>query len=390
MGLIQRLRRRTPLGWLQLSHEKTRLIVALSGITFADILIFMQLGFQTALYDSNTLLHRSLKTDVVLISPQARELANLSTFPQRRLYQAMDTPGVKSAEPLYVSFVDWKNPQTRRKTPILIIGQNPVQPAFNLPEVNQNLDAIKLPDTVLFDRAARGDYKEVITRVEQGQPTTTEIEGRTITLSGLFKAGASFSTDGSLIMSDQSFLRIFPKRQDSTVSIGLVQLQPGADPNQVTTALNDYLPEDVQAFTLEGFINLEKDYWAKTTPIGFVFSLGAMMGFIVGIVVVYQVLSTDVNSHLPEYATFKAMGYSNLYLLGVVFEEAIILAVLGFMPGLAVSFGLYGLTRSAASLPMVMPLARVILVLVLTIVMCSISGMIATRKLQSADPADIF
>lgn len=390
MKLIKRLGRRTPLGWLQLSHEKPRLLVALSGIAFADILIFMQLGFSTALYDSNTLLHRSLKADIVLLSPQARELANLSTFPRRRLYQTMDISGVKSAEALYVSFTDWKNPQTRRKTPMLVVGQNPEQPAFNLPEVNQNLDAIRLPETVLFDRGARGDYQKVIAQIEQGQPVATEIERRTITISGLFRGGASFSTDGTLITSDQNFLQLFPKRQPETVSVGLIQIQPGYNPAQVTAILNAYLPEDVQALTLQGFVDLEKNYWAKTTPIGFVFGLGAIMGFIVGIVIVYQVLSTDVNNHMAEYATFKAMGYRNFYLLGVVFEEAIILAVLGFIPGVTVSLGLYSLTRNATALPMVMSLARATLVLVLTIVMCGISGAIATRKLQSADPADIF
>jgi putative ABC transport system permease protein len=114
------------------------------------------------------------------------------------------------------------------------------------------------------------------------------------------------------------------------------------------------------------------------------------MGFMVGVIIVYQVLSTDVNDHMAEYATFKAMGYGNGYLLTVVFEEAVILAVLGFIPGMAVSLGLYHLTRNATNLPMYMTLARATFVLVLTIVMCMISGAIATRKLQAADPADIF
>ena len=114
------------------------------------------------------------------------------------------------------------------------------------------------------------------------------------------------------------------------------------------------------------------------------------MGFMVGVIIVYQVLSTDVNSHIKEYATFKAMGYNNLYLLGVVFEEAIILAVLGFIPGAIAPLGLYHLTRNATNLPLYMTVARALTVLTLTMIMCVISGAIATRKLQSADPADMF
>lgn len=390
MGLLQQLRRRTPLGWLQLSHEKSRLLVALSGIAFADVLMFMQLGFQTALYDSNTRLHRSLKADIVLISPQTRNLQSMSTFSRRRLYQAMDIPGVKSAEAMYFNVITWKNPQTRHGTGVLVIGFNPDQPAFDLLSVNQQLQAIKLPYTVLFDRGARGDYQEAIAQIDQGKIVTTEIDGRTITISGLYKVGASFGTDGSLITSDQNFLRLFPKRPSSSISLGLIQVKPGYDKQKVAADLRTYLSDDVRVLTHTEFIEFENNFWRTNSPIGFIFSLGVSMGFVVGVIIVYQVLSADVNAHVKEYATFKAMGYRNYYLLSVVFEEALILAVLGFMPGVAVSLGLYQLTRQATNLPMYMTAIRALQVIVLTIIMCTISGAIATRKLQATDPADMF
>ncbi|MBW4426869.1 MAG: ABC transporter permease DevC [Nostoc desertorum CM1-VF14] len=390
IGFIQQLRRRTPLGWLQLSHEKGRFLVALSGIAFADVLMFMQLGFQNALFDSNTRLHASMQGDIMLVSPQARNLANMSTFPRRRLYQAMDMPGVKSAEPMYLNFIDWKNPQTRQETAVLVIGFNPDKQLFDLPEVNRNLDVIKLPDTVLFDSASRGNYTEAIAQIEQGKTVTTEIQRRTININGLFKVGASFIADGSLITSDQNFLRLFPRQDASSISLGLIQLEPGNDPEQVAKNLKSYLGNDVKVLTHDEFIAFERKYWQENTAIGFIFSLGVTMGFLVGVIIVYQVLSTDVNAHIKEYATFKAMGYNNFYLLSVVFEEAIILAVLGFIPGAIVPLGLYHLTRNATNLPVYMTLARALTVLVLTMIMCIISGAIATRKLQSADPADMF
>ncbi|MBD0385874.1 MAG: FtsX-like permease family protein [Nostoc sp. C3-bin3] len=390
IGFIQQLRRRTPLGWLQLSHEKGRFLVALSGIAFADVLMFMQLGFQNALFDSNTRLHASMQGDIMLVSPQARNLANMSTFPRRRLYQAMDMPGVKSAEPMYLNFIDWKNPQTRQETAVLVIGFNPDKQLFDLPEVNRNLDVIKLPDTVLFDSASRGNYTEAIAQIEQGKTVTTEIQRRTISINGLFKVGASFIADGSLITSDQNFLRLFPRQEASSVNLGLIQLEPGHDPEQVAKNLKSYLGNDVKVLTHDEFIAFERKYWQENTAIGFIFSLGVTMGFLVGVIIVYQVLSTDVNAHIKEYATFKAMGYNNFYLLSVVFEEAIILAVLGFIPGAIIPLGLYHLTRNATNLPVYMTLARALTVLVLTMIMCIISGAIATRKLQSADPADMF
>ncbi len=390
-ALLQQLKRRTPLGWLQLKHEKSRLLVAMAGIAFADVLMFMQLGFQSSLYDSNTRLHQQLQADLVLISPQARNLVNMSTFPRRRLFQAMNLPGVESADGVYTNFADWKNPQTGKKTAILVIGINPDRASFAMPEVNQYRSEIKLPDRMLFDRATRGDYQQVLAQLDQGKTVTTELENRTIRLVQTFKVGASFAADGSLITSDQNFLRLFPRRDASGVSIGLVHLQPGADPEVVAKALQTQLSNhDVKVLTHQQFVEFEKNYWATNTAIGFIFTLGIIMGFVVGVVIVYQVLSTDVNAHMAEYATFKAMGYRDRYLLGIVFEEAVILALLGFFPGIGVSLGLYHMTRNATNLPIYMTLFRAAFVLILTVVMCSLSGAIATRRLQSADPADIF
>jgi putative ABC transport system permease protein len=390
MNLLKSFQRRTPLGWLQLRHDRGRLMVALAGIAFADVLMFMQLGFQNALYDSNTRLSRSLQTDLVLVSPQMRNMQFLSTFSRRRLYQARDVSGVQSTSALYSNLITWKNPQTRQERQVQAIGFDPNHVAFNLPEVNQHLDIIKLPDRVLFDRTTRGQYEQAIAAFEQGKSVTTEVERHTITIAGLFTLGSSFAADGTLMTSDQTFLRLFPRREAASVSLGLVKLQPGADPKQVAAALRRYLPTDVKVLTHTELVKLEEDYWKSQSPIGFIFGLGTTMAFFVGVVIVYQVLSTDVNAHIKEYATFKAMGYNNGYLLGVVFEEAVILAVLGFIPGVGLPVVLYQLAAKATALPIFMTLSRVVLVLTLTLVMCMMSGAIATRKLQSADPADMF
>ena len=388
--MFKSLKNRTPLGWLQLKHDKMKMLTALAGIAFADILMFMQLGFKDALFTTNTQYPRLVNGDVVLLSTQATNFNELYTFPRRRLYQAMDVPGVRSVEPVYISSLNWRNPQTKEKTSMMVMGFDPERPAFNLPEVNSQLNKVKIPDTVLFDRASRGKYEEVIAQVEQGQVITTESDRTTVTIAGLFGVGASFADDGALITSDYNFLRLFPKKQQGTVSLGIINLEAEQDPVAVRQALNAYLPEDVEAYTHAEYIEKEVAYIQNRSPIGFVFTLGTTMGFIVGIVIVYQVLSTDVNDHMAEYATFKAMGYKNSYLLFVVFEEALILSVAGFIPSVALALGLYRLTAAATALPIVLPVSRAIIVLILTMIMCGVSGAIATRKLQSADPADIF
>jgi putative ABC transport system permease protein len=390
MKLLKRLRDRTPLGWIQLRYDRTRLLVSIGGIAFADLLMFMQLGILNGLFDSNTMLHRKLDTDIVLMSSEARQFTYLLTFPRRRLYQAEDVPGVASTDALYTNFIDWKHPETQDKTAMLVVGINPDRPAFDLPDVNQQMDQLKLPDTVLFDRASRGNYEQVIDQLEQGQLVTTEIDRRTITIRGMFEVGASFATDGVLMTSDQNFLKLFPRRQASQVSLGLLNVEPGQDPEQVVQALNAYLPSDVRAMTRQDFVDFEIAYINGRQPLGFVFGLATVLAVIVGVVIVYQILSTDVNDHMAEYATFKAMGYRDAYLLSIVFEEALILAAIGFIPGVIASLGLYAALRQIATLPIYMPVARLIGVFMLTLGMCCFSGGIATRRLRSADPADIF
>ncbi|UBF23560.1 ABC transporter permease DevC [Kovacikia minuta CCNUW1] len=384
------MKRRIPLAWLQVSRERSRLVVAMAGIAFADMLMFMQLGFRTALYDSNTQMHRSLRADLVMVSPLARNIVSMSHFPRRRLYQARGFAGVQSVDALYTESRPWKNPQTRHEDGILFLGFNPEKSVFNLPEVDRAVDQLKQPDTVIFDRGSRGEYATAIAALDKGNPVQTEYETRRLTITGLFKVGASFAADGNVITSDQTFLRIFPDRKQAEISAGLITLQPGIDPKQMAQALQANLPNDVKVMTLHEFAELEKAYWANNTPIGFIFSLGTVIGFVVGTVIVYQILSSDVTDHLAEYATLKAMGFRDGYLLLVVFQEALILAILGFIPGYAISVGLYGLTRGATNLPLFMTLSRALMVLVLTVVMCLVSGAIATRKLRSADPAEVF
>lgn len=379
-----------PLAWLQLSREKIRLLVAIAGIGFADILMFMQLGFRDALFESNVTLHNKLKGDIFLISPQSTATIAMKSFPQRRLYQALGFEGVQSISPLYMDFGLWKNPQTRATRAIMVLGFNPANPVLELPDVNQNLNKIKIENGVLFDDTSRPEYGAIAQLFRQNEEVTTEVEERRIRVVGLFSLGASFAADGNIVTSDLNFLRIFPRRDKGLIDIGIVQLQPGANIQNVLTDMRQEFPDDVTILSKQEFIDFEKNYWQTSTAIGFVFTLGTVMGFVVGTVIVYQILYTDVSDHLPEYATLKAMGYTHRYLLMVVFQEALILAILGYIPGMVIASGLYGLTKAATRLPMTITLTKTMTILILTIIMCCVSGAIAVRKLKAADPADIF
>jgi putative ABC transport system permease protein len=379
-----------PLAWLQLSHEKIRLLVAIAGISFADILMFMQLGFRDALFDSAVKFHTNVQGDVFLVSPQSTSLIAMKTFSARRLQQARSLNNVESINPIYLDFRFWKNPENKSTRGIMVIGFNPSDDRlFAMPGVKENLPKMLLPNSYLFDTKSRAQFGDVKKWFDAGQKVTTEVGNRKVTISGLFEMGASFGADGNILSSDTNFIRL-TDRDKGLIDVGVIRLTPGSDAKVTAEKLAKILPNDVRVFTKAEFIDFERKYWQEGTSIGFIFTLGTVMGFIVGIVIVYQILYTDVADHLSEYATLKAMGYTDWYLLAVVFQEAIILSIVGFLPGTLAAVGLYTMTRNATSLPLLMTVARAATVLALTVIMCLVSGAIAVRKLRAADPADMF
>ena len=382
-----------PVAWKQLTKQRTKTLIAIAGIAFADVLMFMQLGIWEALFNSAVELHSSLNGEIVLISGRYKSLISLDPFSERRLRQAEGFEGVESTSPIYLNFVQWKNPQNKDIWNIFAIGFNPEDKVLNMPEVIENQEKLHLPDSVLFDRGSRNEFGPVPTLFEQAVTgdLTTEVENRSVSVEGLFKMGTSFGINGNIITSDINFLRILnKKRQKGLIDIGLIKLSSDANVQEVISNLRANLPDDVRVLSKEEFITQEKNFWNTSTPVGFTFALGAVIGFIVGSVIVYQILYSDVSDHLSEYATLKAIGFKDRYLLLVVFQEALILAAIGFIPGIAIALGFYATMKQATLLPIVMTPGRAIFIFILTGVMCSISAAIAVRKLQSADPADIF
>lgn len=384
------LTRRIPLAWLQLTAEKLRLLAAVAGIAFAVMLMLMQLGFRDALVESATLLHERMDGEVVLINPLYEYLLVTRSFPEARLSQSLGLDGVASVTPIYFTQAVWKNPDTGFEHQVEIVGVAPGASTLLIPEVVRDLPKIRLPDVVLADERSRQAQFGPIAEWFARGPVVSEVNGRRVTVGGTFALGTGFGVTGRLITSDANFLRIVPTRRAHMIDIGLIKLKPGVAPQQVRDRLAQALPADVRVLTREQFAANERNYWLTNSPVGFIFNLGTLMGLIVGAVIVYQILYSDVSDHLSEYATLKAMGFSDLRLFLVVIRQALILTVLGFPPGLLIAAALYAITFRATMLPIEMTTVRVLSVLAMTVGMCSISAMFALRKLRSADPAEIF
>ncbi|MGF1459527.1 MAG: ABC transporter permease DevC [Leptolyngbyaceae cyanobacterium] len=387
---------RTPLALLNLTHDRRKFATSLAGVGFAVLLMFLFTGFQNALYDSQVQLINRLNADIVIINRLKNNMFVPESFARRRLYQAQALTGVQAAYPFYLSDVRWKNPESRQTRPVRVLAFNLADPALPLPGVRESLEALRLPNTALIDTRARAEIGPRETGIQ------TELAERDIRIVGTFSLGTDFASgNGNLIMSDQNFLRYFAnrgpeedQRSFATVDIGLVKIAPGLDVDEMVQQLQEMLPNDVKVMRRSGpgnsFEAQERNYWRESTNIAFVFSLLTVMSFFVGIILVYQILYTDVADHWSEYATLKAMGYSNRFLLGVVIQEAMILSVLGFIPGILVSRLLYTGASNAIGLVFLLTPVRIANIYLATFVMCLISGAIAVRKVQSTDPAEVF
>jgi putative ABC transport system permease protein len=389
-GLLERLLGRLPIGWLQLVHNHARLAAALAGVAFANILIFMQLGFLGALIESIRLPYAAMNADVLVVASDMNTLSDGSPLPRQRMFEALSTPRVASATPLSYGKIDWKQPDGTNRT-LDVFGIDPAARAFRIPAIDAARAAIQNPDVAIIDSGTRNVPQDLFASIDRGEPYSFEAKGRTVTVVGTFTIGGGFSADGYLIVSDQTFLRLFPQRASGAPNLILIQLEPGADRQEVFAALKATLPDyDSAVRTVDEAVAKDQGFQTTQRPIGIVFGFGIVIGVLVGVIIVYQVLSTDVADHLREYATFKAIGYRQRFFFGVVFEEALILALLGFMPGIAIALALYAAIEMATGLPLAMTPARAVLVLVGTIAMCVLSGAIATRRLARANPADLF
>jgi len=379
-----------PLGWKQLRHKPLRLLVAVAGIAFAVLLIMMQLGFRAALFESTLRFHERFQYDIALFSPDSVFIVRPAAFSIRRLYQALGAPGVADVSPVYIFPAVWKNPWGTDRRAIQSMGIDPTKDQFDTPGFSAGLALLSQQDVVLFDAASRPEFGNVRERFEADGPITTEINNRTVKVVGLVEIGPSFGIDGTVMTSIDNWLRLFPDRPRDEIQLGLIRLAPGADPVAVRDDLRATLPKDVEVLTKADFIARERTYWNGATPIGFVFAFGAIMGLVVGMIIVYQILFADVSEHLNEYATLRAIGYRNGFVSGIVMQQAAILAVLGFVPGAAAATYLYKLAAGATRLPMYMTLERGLTVFALMLLVCAVSGILALRKVRKLDPAEVF
>lgn len=383
---------KTPLAWRNLVEHPARALAVLAGVTFAIVLIFMQLGFYGSIETTARTIYDALEFDVVIRSREYLHLSDAATLPRERVAAAASHADVAKARPFYAALNNWRRPADGQSRGMITMGMNPDDPVFLHDEIRSQAQRLRRERAVLVDRASRRHFGprdgEQFGDADIG--VETEIGGAKVHVAGHFYLGTGLAADGAAILSDRGFHLARRDRTPEEVSLGLVTLRDGADVDRVAAELDALLPDDVDVLTRRAAIDFEVRRWLRDTSIGLIFQVGVAVAMIVGMAIVYQVLSSNIAEHFAEYATLKAIGYSNRFLSWIVLQQAVLLAVLGFVPGVVISLALYALTSYMAELPIKMNVGRMAVVFALALAMCCVAGLVAIRKVRTAEPAELF
>jgi putative ABC transport system permease protein len=359
-------------------------MLAIAGVFMAILLIFVELGFFFAVPQGGMLLYDNLQFDLLMCSNQYEYQAQPHQFPRGQLERARAAPEVAQATALYFGSAKWRDGEDGKAPDVFVIGLDPRARIFKVDDINRQLAVLEQADTALVDSATRPMFGPLTTG------RVVRIGDRNVTIGGRYVLGTGFMGLGVILVSDQNFTRLFPYRGLDRVNLGPIQLKPGVDPDQAAAELRKGLDPGTQIFTRAELEAHEVAYWTTRTSVGLIFGSGLIISFVVGIMVVYQTLATQVSRQLPQFATLKAIGYRERSLDGTVITISFLIVIVAFVPALAASLGIYLVIRDQTLLPVAMTWPRLAAVFVATLVMASISALLSLGSLRRADPAELF
>jgi putative ABC transport system permease protein len=384
------------LAYQQLTHRGAKLIGALLGVTVAVVLMFTQLGFKGALYDSAVAVAEAFDGEIILTAPDFRTMSfNPPWMPRDLLYEARTVDGVASASPFYMSTVQVVNPVDANFLTTWLYAFAPDQPVFALPDVNKAIPKLRLSQAAIIDRTSRNELGVLANEVVQtGQldlvlPASSLSVQFVFTMTGTFEIGPTINVDGNIITSDINYYRYLHVPLDR-VSLGVVKVAKGHDPIAVRDALARRFGSRARVFIKDDFTDNEIDFYAHKTPIGFIFNAGLAVGVFVGIVFIVQVLHGIISDNIREYATLRAIGYNQNFFVRLVAIIATTIALVTYIPSILATLLIYKVASSATRLPLILKTSYLVEVLVLVIVMGFVATFVTTKKLKQADPVDLF
>jgi len=375
---------KVPLAWRILTYDKRRTALALIGIFMAILLVFVELGFFYAVPRGGLLLYDNMRFDLLLISNQYEYQAQPGAFPLSQLERVRSSPDVVEATPIYFGFAKWKSGDGDLWPDVFMIGFDPASQIFIPESINRQTAVLNRVDTVLVDSSTR----PIFGPLDAGR--VVQIDDRKATIGGQYVLGTGFMGLGVALTSTANFARLFPQRGSAIVNLGAIRLKAGVDPGHAASDLQKLAGAGTKSFTRQELDAHESAYWTTRTSVGIIFGSGLLISLVVGIMIVYQIVSTQVGRLLPQFATLKAIGYRDRSLTATVGTMSLLIVIAGFIPALAAALGLYSLIRQETLLPVMMSEMRLLAVFAAALGMAVISALLSVWVLRRADPADVF
>ncbi len=371
------------LSWKNIVQNKKRTLAAVSGISFSILLVFMQLGFLQGAKTAAAALFNCFDYDVGIVSAKYKFMGAPDKFDRMRITQALTVPEVQKWANLNITRGEWTDPQTEITTQMLIFGFPTDRDFVAEPRMKAGLDSIRKRNTVMVDLYSHGDFGDLSVGRE------VEVNQKKVTIADQFKLGVSLFADGCIIVNNDNFYRLAPVNSRE-INYGFLHLERGADPMTVKQRLQQILPDDVLVFTKKEMIRQEQDYFIAIKPVGIIFEVGVIVAFVVGVVILFQVLNTDISSRLDEFATLKAMGFSNFFIYGVGVKQALLYALMSYFPSLLLASLVYKIVHYLSRMPMDMTFLLALFVFAMTLLMCVLSSILGLQKIRKTDPAELY
>ncbi len=351
---------------------------------FAIVLIFMQAGFYLACRASATRIHALLDFDAAITSARYAFVADADRMERARIEVARSVPGVASVSAVKIGPLLWRTPAPANRYDTLILGVDPTDRPFSSADINQQLTKLQHPDTVLFDQLAHPILGANITGV------VSEARNRRVTVVGEFDWGAGFVTQGLAITHEHTFSNLFSERPSADIQLGLIHLEPGAEVDTVLRQLEASLPADVTVWSRAAIEARDRRFFLSERPIGLMFTSGMVLAVLVGGIIIFQVLASEITSRRSEFATLQALGFARRQVYEVVVAQGFLYTLTAFVPASLLAWLLFGIVRDVARLPMRLDLGLLAAVLITSLLMCLTGALLASRRVRSADPADLF
>jgi putative ABC transport system permease protein len=375
---------KVPLAWRILTYDKRRTALALIGIFMAILLVFVQLGLFYAVPRGGLLLYDNMRFDLLLTSDQYEYQAQPGVFPLSQLERVRNSPDVAEATPIYFGIAKWKSGEGDLWPDVFMIGFDPASHIFIPDSISGQSAMLDQVDTVLVDSSTRPMFGPL------GTGRLVEIDDRKVTIGGQYVLGTGFMGFGVALTSTANFARLFPQRGSAIVNLGAIRLKAGVDPGRAAGDLQKLAGSGARIFTRQELAAHETAYWTTRTSVGIIFGSGLLISLVVGVMIVYQIVSTQVGQQLPQFATLKAIGYRDRSLAATVSAMSLLIVIAGFIPALAAASGLYSVIRQETVLPVMMSEMRLLAVFAAALGMALISALLSVRVLRHADPADVF